>query len=309
MDHTLHTNPHGARRTALVLGGGGSTGNAWLIGVVAGLSSAGLDVADADLTVGTSAGSTAAAQLAGATPAELFADILRGTPARPGAPAGATTGRPSNRPVVDHLARTRQIIDSSDGPANLRRNLGAAALERAAGSDGSWQTQWRATVASRFAGHTWPQRTVLITAVEAETGEPVVFDRSSGVDLVDAVAASCSSGLPYAIGERHYIDGGYRTNAENADLATGFDRVLVLSPFGGRSLAPARWGTHLAAQVEALRDTGSTVTTISPRSDDEQLFGVNAMDGSLRPAAARAGYDQGAEIAPRLADGWRPAAG
>ncbi len=57
---------------ALVLGGGGSTGNAWLIGVIAGLFDAGLDVTTADLTVGTSAGSTAAAQIAGATPTELL---------------------------------------------------------------------------------------------------------------------------------------------------------------------------------------------------------------------------------------------
>src|SRR4051794_1560162 len=61
---------------ALVLGGGGSTGNAWLIGVIAGLFDAGLDVTTADLTIGTSAGSTAAAQIAGATPIELLAGIL-----------------------------------------------------------------------------------------------------------------------------------------------------------------------------------------------------------------------------------------
>jgi len=70
---------------ALVLGGGGSTGNAWLIGVVAGLFDAGLDVTDADLIVGTSAGSTAAAQIAGATPAELLAVTLAAPPQqRPG---------------------------------------------------------------------------------------------------------------------------------------------------------------------------------------------------------------------------------
>jgi len=63
-------------RTALVLGGGGSTGNAWLIGVVAGLFDAGMDVTTADLVIGTSAGSTAAAQISGATPTELLAAIL-----------------------------------------------------------------------------------------------------------------------------------------------------------------------------------------------------------------------------------------
>ena len=61
---------------ALVFGGGGSSGNAWLIGVIAGLFDAGLDVTQAELIIGTSAGSTAAAQINGATPAKLLADIL-----------------------------------------------------------------------------------------------------------------------------------------------------------------------------------------------------------------------------------------
>ena len=52
-----------AGQRALVLGGGGSAGNAWLIGVIAGLFDAGLDVTEADLIIGTSAGSTAAAQI------------------------------------------------------------------------------------------------------------------------------------------------------------------------------------------------------------------------------------------------------
>jgi NTE family protein len=69
-----------AGERALVLGGGGSTGNAWLIGVIAGLFDAGLDVTTADLTIGTSAGSTAAAQIAGATPTELLAAILAAAP-------------------------------------------------------------------------------------------------------------------------------------------------------------------------------------------------------------------------------------
>src|SRR5436309_15629336 len=61
---------------ALVLGGGGSAGNAWLIGVIAGLFDAGLDVTEADLIIGTSAGSTAAAQITSASPTRLLADIL-----------------------------------------------------------------------------------------------------------------------------------------------------------------------------------------------------------------------------------------
>lgn len=284
---------------ALVLGGGGSTGNAWLIGVVAGLAEAGLNVTTADLTVGTSAGSTAAAQLAGATPAELLAATLAPAPQpRPG------PGRGPARPVTDHLERLTRIIAASEDVSDLRRRMGAAALEREAASDGTWQAQWRATVASRLPSQSWPQRTVLITAVDAETGEPVVFDRHSGVDLADAVAASCSSGLPYRIGEHRYIDGGYRSNAENADLAAGCARVLVLSPFGGRSLHPPAWGTHLATQVDELRARGSRVETVVPDAGAEHMFGADAMDLAMRPAAARAGHEQGVALAGTLAELW-----
>src|SRR5215210_1554131 len=69
-----------AGERALVLGGGGSAGNAWLIGVIAGLFESGLDVTEADLIIGTSAGSTAAAQITGASPTQLLADILSAAP-------------------------------------------------------------------------------------------------------------------------------------------------------------------------------------------------------------------------------------
>ncbi len=294
-----------AGERALVLGGGGSTGNAWLIGVLAGLFEAGLDVTTADLTIGTSAGSTAAAQLAGATPTELLAAILATAPHQPTGPVGSGARRGPIRPVADHLARMGTIIASAEDAADMRRRMGAAALAMDARSDGSWHTQWRTTVGSRLPSQRWPQRTVFLTAVDAHTGEPVVFDRHSGVALVDAVAASCASGLPYRIGDNRYIDGGYRSNADNADLAAGYRRVLVLSPFSGRALTPVEWGTHLATQVDELRARGSRVETIFPTSSSEHMFGANAMDPSLRPAAARVGHDQGGALAVRLTGFWR----
>ncbi len=294
-----------AGERALVLGGGGSTGNAWLIGVIAGLVDAGLDVTTADVTIGTSAGSTAAAQMAGATPAELLAATLAAAPQQRTRPVGSDRGRTPSGPVADHMERIRAIIASAEDAADMRRRMGAAALALDAASDGSWQTQWRTTVAARLPGRLWPQRALLITAVDALTGEPVVFDRHSGVDLADAVAASCASGLPYRIGGNRYIDGGYRSNAENADLAAGYARVLVLSPFGGRSLTPVGWGVHLATQVDDLRARGSRVETVFPDSLSEHLFGTNAMDLSLRQPAARAGVNQGRALAEKLATFWR----
>ena len=284
---------------ALVLGGGGSSGNAWSIGIIAGLAHAGLHLERANLIVGTSAGATTAAQITGMPPAKLYTAMLATTPQPPPGPAGPGDGRASTGPVIDQLERTGRIIVSAADAADMRRKMGVAAIELDAESDDSRQTHWRATVAARLPSHQWPERTLLITAVDADTGEPVVFDRYSGVDLVDAVAASCSSGAAYRIGDRRYIDGGYRRN-ENADLAAGYERVLVLSPFGGRSRHPLAWGMHLAAQVDELRAGGSRVETIMPERAAEHMFGANAMDASLRLPAARAGFDQGKAIADEI---------
>lgn len=284
---------------ALVLGGGGSTGNAWLIGVLAGLADAGLDVTAADRVVGTSAGSTAAAQIAGASPAELYAAVMDAPlPQRP-KPAGTPS---AGSPVPNHLERTGRIIAGSATAADMRRKMGAAAIDLAADYDHSGR--WRATVAARLTTQEWPEHELLITAVDANTGEPEVFERSGGIDLVDAVAASCSSSSAYRVGDRSYIDGGYRRN-ENADLAAGCGRVLVLSPFGGRTRMPLEWGMQLAAQVEELHAHGSRVEVISPDSTAEHMFGANAMDFSLRPAAAQAGYNQGKAIAAELTKFWQ----
>lgn len=295
--------PHHPSRTALVLGGGGSTGNAWLIGVVAGLLEAGLDVTTADRIVGTSAGSTAAAQITATDPLRLLSDVLSTPVPKRHADAAGRDGPPA-RLVADHIARITAIAKLSADAADMRRLIGAAALAADATADRAWQTQWRATVVARLPSPRWPDRWVLITAVDASTGDPVVFDSGSGVDLVDAVAASCSSGRPYWIDGRPYIDGGYRTNAENADLAAGCGRVLVLSPFGGRTLAPVRWAVDLASQVADLRAGGSAVHVISPGREVEHLFGPNAMNAALRPTAARAGCDQGRGLGGELRAHW-----
>jgi NTE family protein len=291
----------------LVLGGGGAAGNAWEIGVIAGLFHAGLDVTEADLIIGTSAGSTTAAQINSATqPAELLADILAAAPQPGTGPVGSDGGRVPNMPVADLLEKSRVIIGVAEDAADMRRRMGAAALEMDAASGSSAQTQRRATVAARLPSQRWPQRPMLIVAVDAHTGEPVVFDRHSGVDLVDAVTASCAGpGVPpHSIGDNRYIDGGYRSN-ENADLAAGYGRVLVLSPLGGRSRAPLDWDIHLAAQADELRALGSIVETIFPDSNSRNAFGATLMDPSTRPRSGRAGYNQGRALAEQLTEFWR----
>ena len=294
--------PGERRERALVLAGGGAAGNAWELGLVAGLSDAGVDLLRADLMVGTSAGSTVAAQLAsGRPPADLYSAILAEV-APPRRDTGAQRGRGPTLSGPSYLEWSDRIIASAEDPSDMRRRLGAAALDL---DDpvGSAPGRWRDVVAARLPSHDWPQQPLLITAVDARTGEPAVFDRDSGVDLVDAVAASTSAMTPYRIGGNRYLNGGYR-RSENADLAAGYERVLVLSPFGGRSRMPPEWGMALAVQVDELRAAGSRVETVFPDEGAGDVFDANALDPSTRPQAARGGYDQGQDLAEVLRSFW-----
>jgi NTE family protein len=300
---TRRVRPPGAR--ALVLAGAGAAGNAWELGLIAGLSDARVDLTEADLVIGTSAGSTVAAQVTGATrPAELYAAILGEVPAAPARDAASDRRRTAPPSGPSYLEWSQTIIGAAADVSDMRRRMGAAAQERAS-SDGSGQARWRDIVAARLPSHDWPQQPVLIVAVDALTGEPVAFDRHSGVELVDAVAASTSNGFggPYRIRETPYVNGGYR-RSENADLAAGYERVLVLSPFGGRSRMPQEWGMDLATQVRELRAGGSTVETVFPEASAGDVFNVNASDPSTRLQAARGGHDQGRTLAEQLTDFW-----
>jgi NTE family protein len=204
-----------------------------------------------------------------------------------------------------YLEWSDEIIASAEDAADMRRRMGAAALELDA-SAGIDPTRWREVVAGRLPSQDWPQQRVLITAVDARTGEPVVFDRDSGIDLVDAVAASTSALTPYRIGDKRYLNGGYR-RSENADLAAGYARVLVFSPFGGRTRMPLEWEMDLATQVDELRAGGSRVETVFPDGGAGDVFDANALDPSTRRQAARGGYEQGLALAERLAEFWHRA--
>jgi NTE family protein len=304
MDRTTTIkSPHTFER-ALVLGGAGTAGYAWEIGVVAGLFESGLDVTKADLIIGTSAGSTVAVNIASGTPpTELLAAILAFTPPPRTSPGGSRDGRAPGRPTG--LPGDAIIAEARDA-GDMRRRLGAAALAMDGASDPAAVAQRRTIAASRLSRQRWPKQLVRIVAVDAHTGEPAVFDRHSGVDLADAVTASTASftAPPHTIAGKRYIDGGYRRN-ENADLAAGSRRVLVLSPFSGRTRYPLEWGMQLAAQAEELSLGGSKVETIFPDGEAREIFGgTNQMNPSLMHPAAQAGHDQGKALAKQLVEFW-----
>lgn len=291
------TNSTSPSRLAVVLAGAGAAGNAWQIGLIAGLAHVGVDLSAADLIVGTSAGSTVAAQITSGTPlSDLHAAIAAELPPPP--PRAPTPGRAAVMSGPDYLRWSDAIIAQSADAADMRRRFGAAALDTDS-TDGAASARWREIVAARLPNVEWPQQRVLITAVNARSGEPVVFDRFSGISLVDAVAASTSAMTPFAIGDERFLNGGYRRSS-NADLAAGYERVVILEPFSGRSRSPEAWGMDLDTQVEELRAGGSVVATVFPDARSGDVFNANALDPATRAPAASGGFEQGRALAPLL---------
>ncbi|MEU0152402.1 patatin-like phospholipase family protein [Micromonospora fulviviridis] len=273
---------------ALVLGGGGVTGVAWELGLLAGLSARELDLTAAELVVGTSAGSVVGAQVCSGTPVEeLYEAQLR--------PAGTEVAA---RLGVGVLARWAWAGTRGRDAVRARARVGAMALAARAPSEQSR----RAVIAARLPVDRWPARRLLVTAVDAASGEFVVFDAGSQVPLVDAVGASCAvPGVwpPVTIGGRRYVDGGVRS-AVNADLARGAQRVVVLAPTrAGFGPMP-----RLSAQVAGLRAAGARVAVVSPDRAARAAIGRNVLDPARRAAAARAGFAQAAAVAEEVAAVW-----
>jgi NTE family protein len=266
---------------ALVLGGGGVAGIAWMTGLLTGLAEAGTDLTGADLIIGTSAGANVAAQVGSGLPlADLYA--RQADPER------------QSREIAVELdleqvgADFVKVMGEAESAREIQRRMGAWALA----ADTVPEPARRAVVEGRLPSHEWPERAIKLVAVEASTGETAVFDRDSTVSLVDAVAASSAvPGVwpPVTIGARRYIDGGVRS-ADNADLAVGWSEIVILSPLGYDSPLPLM---PLREVVATLRDSGSAVTVLTPDPASAAAIGSNPLDPRTRTPAAEAGRAQG----------------
>jgi len=267
---------------ALVLGGGGVAGIAWTTGLLTGLAEAGQDVTGADLIIGTSAGATVAAQVGSGLPLDdLFA--------RQTQPALQSREIPVELDLDKLAADWGEIMTGVTSGEEMLRRAGAYALA----ADTVPEAKRRAVIESRLPSRAWPTRRVQLVAVDAETGQPYVFDSQSGAELVDAVAASCAvPGIwpPVTIGGRRYIDGGVRSS-DNADLAQGSERIVIISPLGYDSPIPSP--QPLRQVVGQLRDQGSEVIVMAPDQASAAAIGANPLDPATRVPAAEAGRAQG----------------
>jgi NTE family protein len=267
---------------ALVLGGGGVAGIAWMTGLLAGLADAGQDVAGADLVIGTSAGATVAAQLgSGLSLDDLYARQVD--------PALQSREIPAKVDLAKFAEDIGPYLARATSPEDTLRLFGAFALAASTVPE----ADRLAVVASRLPSHQWPSRAIKIVAVDCESGATEVFDSSRGVSLIDAVAASSAvPGIwpPATIGDRRFMDGGVRSS-DNADLAEGAARIIVISPLGVDSPLPTP--LPLREVVAKLRAGGAEVTVIEPDKASREAIGANPLDPATRVPAAEAGRAQG----------------
>jgi NTE family protein len=279
-------------RRALVLAGGGVAGIAWELGVLLGIRDEDPDlharIVDADVVVGTSAGSTVAAQITGGG---RFDDLYTAQL------SDASTEIEVELDFAELMVRFATAIKGATGPQDMRRRIGALALDTTTISE----TARRAVVASRLPKANWPDRSLLLTAVEAETGALTVFTKESGVSLLDAVSASCAvPGVwpPVTIGDRRYIDGGVRSGT-NADLAAGCDRVLIVTPSQPDVRLP--WG-NLDDEIAQLQPANVHVIYADDPSRD--AFGTNPLSPTTRRPSAVAGRAVGRAASARVGSFW-----
>ncbi|HEV2364104.1 MAG TPA: patatin-like phospholipase family protein [Caulobacteraceae bacterium] len=292
-------------RRVLVLGGGGPVGIAWEAGLIAGLAQEGVDLAAAERIIGTSAGSFVGARLAlGHRAADIAAAILHEADHPPPPAPGGSASRP---PDLTFLFQKMQEAASGErDPKEVRREIGAFALA----ADTMDEAAFVAMFGHNFAGlpeDAWPERDFACTAVDAQTGEFVVWDKSSGVGVVRAVTSSCSVPGIYpaiTIKGRRYIDGGMRSST-SADLAAGADLAVVVA-VRGRDDDPRtqRLRERVNAELDGLKAGGTRVELIVPDADSIEAFGPNLMDFRRRPGAARAGMAQGKALAAKLRGVW-----
>jgi NTE family protein len=301
------------------MSGGGPVGLAWETGVVAGLAANGVDLHLADLLLGTSAGASVCAQIALGRDLSAIADryLARqehrhvedaGAPRRPS--DGTDVATPGQWGVSGPMRLVGQMMADAlqEGVTReqARAVVGRYAMDAETVDEGSFVNFFR-----HLRGERWPPK-FACTAVDAETGDFVVWDADNPAELDRAVAASSAvPGVfpPVTIDGRRYIDAGGVRSGASADLAAGYKRVFIVTlrhpdaPTGG---APQleRSRKRLVDELELIRDAGGTVAHLAPDALAAASMGANPHDIQVLPDAAANGRRQGAAEARRVRQFW-----
>jgi NTE family protein len=321
-------------RTGLVLGAGGVLGAAWMTGALACLQDWLADpLGDADVIVGTSAGSVLAAALrCRATIGEMVAwqrgeatGALRESVVlatrdgplpplphlRPGSLPLAWTALLQPHRVPPWVAASAWLPHGRGQHIALRSLVDTLhRSRRPSGETGQ---------ADRGEAPAWVRDDTWISAVDYDTGQRVLFGQrgAPAASLPDAVVASCSIPgwySPAIIGGRRYVDGGVRS-ATSLDVLAGTDvqEIYVLAPMASTH-ADQPLQPHLRIerqirqlltravlrQARALAAAGKRVTVLTPGPADLAAMGINLMDPRRRQAVLETSFRTSAAALAQL---------
>jgi NTE family protein len=311
----------------LVLASGGTLGEAWMSGVLAGIEDAtGHDFRTTESFVGTSAGSlVAAALVAGERPRRPKAgsgllalgagaagdDVAAETAAGIGA-ARMSMPRAVLASVAREAVRLAGVAATPMAPMALSVGssgttaVRAALLGRAPGSDRSLRRihDGVSATGARFDGR------LRVVTVDRANGRRVVFGAPGAPDatVAEAVQASCSVPwifAPVQIDGREYVDGGVWSNT-NLDIAPAsrLTQVLCLNPIASLDIALASpfgmlralAGSTAAVETLALRSRGARVRMLGPEQATARVMAPDLMDTRLRDEVLAGGYAQGLAV-------------
>jgi len=301
-------------RIGLVLGAGGVLGAAWMTGALPALQDRlPCPLNDAEVIIGTSAGSVIAAALRCRSSIDEMIAYQRGEAAgvlRDIAVSAVEDGPLPPRPQL-RLGSPQLMLASLLKPHRVHPAVGASAwLPRGRGQHAGLRAMLHALhrhsrqqAAAQHGPPRWVDRPTWIVAVDYESGQRVVFGSADAppASLPDAVVASCSIPgwyQPVVIGGRRYVDGGVRSATSLGLIAdAGVEEVYVLAPMASvESGSPRkpherlerrlRWLlTHaLLRDANLLRSRGIRVTVVTPGPEDLAVMGVNLMDPRRRQA-------------------------
>ena len=274
--------------SGLVLSAGGASARAYHAGTLAGIAAeTGWDARTAELIIGTSAGSAAAAFLrAGLSPPDDLARYV-GSPVSAAGQALLDRVRTPGPPMAP--------LPDPNGGRLLRPSLIARGITRRAAlvasvsgllPRGQWDGAPMGQRVRDVWGDKWPEQPTWICAVRVRDGKRVVFGRDDveTPDIGTASQASCAVPRvvrPVRIGHDEFIDGATHSST-NADLVVplAFDLVVIVSSmtavpavadFTPRAPMIMWYSRVLAREVAMIRRSGAEVLVVQPTRVDLEV--------------------------------------